>query len=162
MVVCEMCGKEVSSIVQAKVAGTQMGVCDSCKYMGNVIETEDKRVKTHTFYKKKKNQVKFDLVSNYVSIVNSALAKKGLDVHHLARAVNIKESSLHKYFTGKFKPEVEVARKLEGFLDIKIVEEVEGDEMSAMDIEDLKANSASSSTLSLGDLIKEQLKKENK
>ena len=38
MVTCEMCGADVSNLVEIRVAGTNMKVCGNCKNMGVLVE----------------------------------------------------------------------------------------------------------------------------
>jgi uncharacterized protein (TIGR00270 family) len=150
MVTCEFCGKEVNSTVTVKVAGSTMQACFSCKGMGEVIEKQ-KLDPTHTFYKRKKQtEVALDVVSNYSSLLNSALAKKGLNIKQLARALNIRESTINKYFTNKMKPDVETAKKLGKYLDVYILEEAV--QISAQDyMGDVEYSD--DENLSLGDLL---------
>lgn len=152
---CELCGKSSESLVNIKTAGTNMNVCYNCKNMGK--ETEKKENKTFMFKKNKYEQTQLDVVSNSLSLINSSLAKKGINLHQLARAINVKESSLNKYFSGKIKLDLDIARKLENFFEIKLLEEIETiNPRDYMQNEDDENNS--SQNLSLGDLIKKQLK----
>ena len=155
MVTCEMCGKE-GNISRVSVEGTSMAVCDSCKSMGKSSEDYSSN-NSHTFRKRTKTQVKDEVVVNFSSLINSSMAKKGFTAHQLARVINIKESSLNKYLSGKIKPDIDVARKIENFLEIKIVEQVEGSEQ--IDTTDIIVDSDDTTGLSLGDLIKKQLEK---
>ena len=113
--------------------------------------------RTFKFKKNKYEKIQLDIVSNYLSLINSFLGKKGINLHQLARAVNVKESTLNKYFSGKIKLDIETAKKLENFFEIKLLEEVSevntADYMQSKDEDD-----DSNQSLSLGDLIKKQLK----
>jgi len=51
------------------------------------------------------------------------MQKKGIDIHILARATNIRDSTLTKYTTNKIKPDIESAKKIEKFLSIELVKE---------------------------------------
>jgi len=120
---CELCGKDSKKLIKVRIAGSEMKVCQNCKSKGKVLE-EDNSVSSHTFYHRKKDrsQVDFILIKNYVSLINSGMARKKLTPHHVSRAINIKESTLSKILTGKFKPEISIINKLEHFLDIKLIE----------------------------------------
>ena len=102
MVACEMCGTDSSGLKEVRIAGTQMRVCNNCSRHG--VSTEDKPAVSRTFYKKSRGEeIEFEVVENYASLVNSELGKKGINSHQLARAINVKESSLHKYLSSKIK-----------------------------------------------------------
>lgn len=151
---CELCGKSENNLFSVKVAGTFMKVCSSCKSMGRVLE--EKKNYEHSFRRKRKDeQISYDVVSDFVSRVRKSLSKRNMDIQHLARAVNVKESTLQKYMTSKLSPDIETARKIGKFLEIELVEEVEssgsGDYIASLDDDN--------QSMSLGDMIKKQMGK---
>lgn len=154
MVACEMCGVDTSSLKDAVVAGSNVKVCNSCSSMGT-MKNEDRK-QTHSFTRRKREDENLEVSSDYVKIIREGISKKGLTPHQVARAVNIKESSLSNYLKGQIKPIIENARKLENFLGIKLVESVDGGNVS---VDDFKVDSDDSSGLSLGDMILNQMKK---
>ncbi len=152
---CEMCGDEVNTLTSIKVAGSLMQVCNSCKSMGSVVSNNNDNY-SHTFKKRIKTNVVENIVSDYASEIQKGLNKKGLNLHQLAMAVNIKESSITNYLKGNIKPAISDAKKIGHFLEISLVEEVD----SSSSNEDYFSQEDSSGSLSLGDLIKKQM--ENK
>ena len=153
MATCELCGEVVDSTTTVRVAGSNMQACNKCKKLGKEVEEKKQNNLSYSFRKRKKEgEVELNVIENYSSIINSALAKKGLNIHQLARMLNIKESTLNKYFTGKIKPDVQTAQRLEKFFEISLLEEKE-----AVNIEELMSNDEDSSSLSLGDMIKKQM-----
>ena len=154
MTACEMCGNDVRSLTRIKIENSSMLVCNFCKPLGKQDYTTNK---THTFKKiKRTNESNYDVVSNYSNIIQSSLSKKGLNVKQLARATNIKESSLNNYLKGSIKLDIETAKKIQKFLEISLVYECEND--SEVKTEDF-INDENSQKLSLGDLIQKQLNK---
>ncbi len=154
MTACEMCGNDVKSLTKIKIENSSMLVCNSCKPLGKEDHTTNK---THTFKKiKKTNESNYDVVSNYTNIIQSSLSKKGINVKQLARATNIKESSLNNYLKGSIKLDIETAKKIQNFLEINLVYECEND--SDVRTEDFM-NDESPQKPSLGDLIQKQLNK---
>lgn len=152
---CELCGKIVDSTTTVKVAGSNMQACGKCRALGSEVNRESPTSLSHSFRKRKKEgNMEMEVIPNYAPIINSALAKKGLNIHQLARMLNIKESTLNKYFTGKIKPDVVVARRLETFFEITILEYRE-----AQDLGDVMVDETESKELSLGDMIKKQMEK---
>ncbi len=164
MATCEMCGIQSENLTLIKTVGTNMRVCQNCSKLGQSIE-EKKEQSTHTFYKRKKDEeTSYEVISNYQSLINSALAKKDLTVHHLANTLNVKESTLNKVLTGKFPPEVTLAKRIGNFLNINLVNEILESNITSESIEKLKVckDDKENSTINLADLIKEKLKEKNK
>lgn len=123
MVTCEMCGKDAENLNSVKVAGSLVRVCSNCRHLGKSQEVEGPISKS--FFKKKNVQVEMEVVPKYTSIITSTLAKKGLDLHQLARVISIKESTLNKFMSGKFAPELDIAKRIGHYLEIPLVREVE-------------------------------------
>lgn len=156
MVTCEMCGNETSVLTSIKTAGSNMSVCNSCKNMGELVHKPKQT--THTFKRTKKNgESHYEVVNNYVSIIHSAMGKKGLNMTQLARATNIKESTLQNYLKETIKLDVDTARRIQKFLEIKIVYECSNEE--DVNSDDFIVDDKNSGALSLGDLIKQQMNK---
>jgi len=148
---CEMCGKG-TELFKAVVEGIELKVCSNCGKFGKVtgkINIEPKR-------KKKKIELEEEeqpeiiqiIVEDYALRAKNAREKLGLKQEELAKKLNEKESVIHKIETGHYEPNLNLARKLEKFLKIKLVEEEK--------IEKKKENtqSTSSEALTIGDLIK--------
>lgn len=159
---CEMCGIQTDNLINVKTVGSEIKVCSKCSRMGKTLE--HKGPVSHSFYKNsKKEDVSFEVISNYQSLINSTLAKKNLTIHHLANTLNIKESTLNKILTGKFAPEISIARKIENFLDIKLVIESTNSSKN-QDVDDLETeinDDINDSKMNLADLIKEKLRGKN-
>lgn len=149
---CEMCGKE-ATVVSAKVASSTMQLCSQCRKHG--VEINEKPSHSKVFHKRKKSETQEVIVDDYGSRISKALHKKGLNSHQLARAINLKESSLHKFLCGKIQPEIDIAKKIEKFLEISLVQEKE---IQSAPQDYLIDDDEESSGTSLGDILKEQLK----
>lgn len=153
MASCELCGKSNVNTKPVKVAGTVMNVCSLCNSFGSSMEK--KGPISHTFYKKVKEEENLVVCKNYSSLISSTLAKKNLTLHHLAKALNIKESTLNKAISGKIHLELETARRIEKFLEITLIEDaqpVRVDDYLLGEKEEEVSNS-------LGDLLKKKLNK---
>ena len=157
MAFCELCGKIVDSTTTVKVAGTLVSSCSNCKGLGASVDIGgiDKTLKT--FRPRNKTQEVLEVVPNYTNLLNSSLGKKDINLHQLAHVLNIKESSLNKYFSGKIQPNIEMARKLENYLSIKLVVIVE---TKSVNVGDFMNNDSASD--SLGDMLIKELEKQNK
>ena len=156
---CELCGNDVLNLIKVKVAGTEMKVCNSCKFMGRQLNVESKGPNSHSFYRKKKENIDLIVVDNATSLINSILAKKGLNIKQLARMSNIRESTLNKYLSSKIPLDLMTAKKLENFFDIVLTKEVEGGSVNSQDYMQEEGEVVKSS---LGDLLMQKLKEKNK
>jgi putative transcription factor len=157
---CELCGKETNKLYKVKIMGSILNVCSECSSKGTLIE--EKKDLSKTFYHKRKNQEEdLEIIPNYVSLINSELTKRNLDIHKFARGINIKESILSKMLSGKLKLDIQTARKIENFLEIKLIEKVEVKKSTTQILEEMKKNEENEKPLSLGDLIMQKLNEKN-
>lgn len=153
---CELCGK-VALLSKAKVAGTTMQLCSSCKSHGVL---ENKTPKSKVFRKTSKDLSSEFVVNDFHELISAGLQKKGLNSHQLAKAINLKESSLHKFITGKLQPDIDTAKRIGAFLEINLID----NSSSSVDMDEFIVDEESTDevTNSLGDLLKEELKRKNK
>jgi len=142
MAVCEMCGKE-GEIICAIVEGTRLNVCPYCAKFGQVIKKPVFKpiVKTND-----KEEVVETIVPDFAKLIHDAREKSGLTQKDFALKLNEKESFIHKLENGSMKPSIDLARKLEHALKIKLVV-VEHEESVSVE-------KKASGPLTIGDLIK--------
>ena len=159
---CEMCGAESASLEPRKVSGSVLRVCTSCAGMGKqtsyresvghrafVAQTLEKR-EQKTRYKDISSDERV-LVSNYGEVVRKARERKGLDHGSLAMKISEKKSIITSVESGNMKPNEKLIKKLEKFLNITLMEDVE--ETSSSYKPGLKKN------FTMGDLINQALDK---
>ena len=159
---CEMCGAESASLEPRKVSGSVLRVCNSCAGMGKqtsyresvghrafVAQTLEKR-EQKTRYKDISSDEKV-LVSNYGDVVRKARERKGLDHISLAMKISEKKSIITSVESGNMKPNEKLIKKLENFLKINLMEDVE--EISS------SYKSGSKKNFTMGDLINQALEK---
>lgn len=147
---CEMCGK-AGAVCRASVEGVEMAVCERCAKFGKVLSRiEQWKEEKH---RKKEEEAEEEpevfegVVDDYADIIKNAREKAGLKQEEVALKVNEKESVIHKVESGHLKPQVMLARKLEKFFRIRLVEEV------TVEKEKL-GQKKGSDVLTIGDLIK--------
>ena len=110
---CDMCGKP-GSLFLVQIEGTLMNVCEGCTSFGKVIrEPVNNRII-------KKQVVKEE---NYAFSIKSAREKKGLTQELLAKKVGEKESLIQNMESGHFEPSIALAKKLEKFLGIQLIDD---------------------------------------
>lgn len=147
-----MCGKN-GILIKVLIESSEMQVCAGCAKFGKIIT--EKRFSRPAFKKKgfQKNSRKENLdvvIANYGVLVKNAREKLQLTQEQLAKRLTEKESILQKLESESFKPSLKLARKLERFLKIKLVENL-GDEPKA----DFKTQTHSAG-FTLGDFIKKK------
>jgi len=121
---CEMCGK-AESFFRIVVEGTELIVCDACKKFGKLVG----KVKTEPYLTPKKSVVKKDVVeevvvNDYGKKMKSARESFGKTQDEFAQFVGEKVSIIRKIEAQQFEPSLDMAKKFERLLKIKLVESV--------------------------------------
>ncbi|MCF7865855.1 multiprotein bridging factor aMBF1 [Candidatus Woesearchaeota archaeon] len=131
---CEICGKEQAEFL-VELEGTQMNLGRNCSKMGKTIrKIRNEQAKNKTKIQqnpafKPQNLSKEEpveiIVKNYSELIKHAREQKGLKQEDFAKQLHEKESVLHSIESGHREPRIELARKLERMLGIKLVEQYE-------------------------------------
>lgn len=143
---CELCGRE-DELVEAVVEGSILSVCNQCSKYGHVIAIK----KTKVAETPKKIELKLEddilevVVKDYSEKVKKAREGKKLTQEELAKKINEKESLVQKIESGHLEPSLYLAKKLENFLQIKLIEKESNGEKVKIDF---KGNG-----LTIGDLV---------
>ena len=118
-----------------------MQVCKSCAKYGQVLES--KPVKKS---RPRREETLLLIVPGYGKKVKQAREKRGMKQEDVAKALHEKESLLSHVEAEKTEPSIAVARKLERYFGITLVEEDE----DRVDVQ----KSKSTDTMTIGDLFK--------
>ncbi len=159
MATCDMCGRE-GPTNKAIVEGSMMNICNKCSKFGNVVEVyrpplevkeykKERFIPAQTPVKKQEPKPIMMVVPDYASRVRAAREKALLSQEELAKAIAEKESVIQKIEASQFEPPFSLARKLELFLKVELVEELKKDDSDKPKNFDIKNNA-----LTIGDLIK--------
>ena len=127
---CDMCGNK-EAVYNTEIEGSLLSTCESCAAHGNVksrIRVEQEAPKKKGFSPKQateraEQEIVEIIVGNCASLIKSAREKKGLKQEDLAKILHEKESVIHNIESGRMQPSISLARKLEKYFKIKIVEE---------------------------------------
>ncbi|HLC58837.1 MAG TPA: helix-turn-helix domain-containing protein [Candidatus Nanoarchaeia archaeon] len=138
---CDLCGRH-EDLFYTLVEGVKLSVCSNCKSFGNVISPVVNREK---IIKKTIVEPIELVVDNFNSIIKTARENLKLTQEELAHKLNERDSSISKIEQGHIKPNIELARKLEKFLNVKLV-------FKETVLETPKSQSKSSA-LTIGDMI---------
>jgi putative transcription factor len=147
-------------VYKVEVEGSILNACERCASFGKIVgkirheEPEKKKkqekalAQASASLKTMKSTETVQIISpNYSTAIRKAREKLGLKQEELAKKLAERESMIHKLESGSAKPNLDLARKLERFLRISIIEEVEMESSGA----DEKRKPSDS--LTLGDLI---------
>lgn len=122
---CDMCGRH-GELYMTIIEDVELNVCEACSKFGKVIETRSSPEKRHESNHPKQSMEKIEsLAENFFQLIKSKRESMGMTQKEFAMKINEKESIVHKLETGEFEPPIQLARKLEKILRIKIVEEYE-------------------------------------
>ena len=95
-----------------------------------------------------------DLVEDFGEIVRTARVKMGLTQEDLAKQLNEKLTVIKKIESGEFRPPLSLARKLERFLKVRLLEPVE----DLGYVPSKRSTREEEPGISLGDLLKREPK----
>ena len=127
-----MCGKE-DRLYKTDIEGSIINVCGNCSRFGKIISevrvVTREPIKTDKGIKFIKAQPEKELIQvivpDYAQMIKQKREQLGLKQEDFAKQINEKVSLLHQIETGHFEPNIDLARKLEKALKIKLVEEHE-------------------------------------
>ncbi len=146
---CDMCGKD-SELFQVKIEETIMNVCKNCARFGTIIRKKQlQRIElSKRHIQEEKEEPVEVIVPNYSTLVKQARESRGLTQEDAAKLLSLKTSMLNNIERSRLKPNTELARKLEKFFKIRLVEEY-NEEKSL-------PNNTKSEGFTLGDFIKKK------
>ena len=105
-----------------------MKVCDKCSKLGKSVTCKKKPVIAKTgfnFGVKSEGLDELYIREDYYKVIKEARERLGLTQEELGRKLGEKSSVISKLETGKLKPSIPLARKIEHVLKVKIIEEEE-------------------------------------
>jgi putative transcription factor len=130
---CEMCGAK-DQLFKTEIEGTEMNLCKNCSKFGKVISAvkippkpkksaQRKEEEKIEIVQRTPQEITEELVENYSELISRKRQKLDLKQKELAIKMAEKESIIQKVEAGQFKPGIQLARKFERALGIKLIEE---------------------------------------
>ncbi len=123
---CDMCGKD-DKLYLTKIEGTELNVCRNCSRFGVVISKpprEKVKVKPKK-PKKEEPEIIETIVENFNTLIKNKREELGLKQEELSAKLAERTSLLQKMESGHFTPSLQMARKIEKSLGIKLIEKIE-------------------------------------
>lgn len=171
---CEMCGSQIrGKPKEVYIEGARLMICESCfkrvterqknintnsqtvspKLQKPLVKQNTKAVEKKPISEKRVTpKIELEIIDDYPEIIKKAREKLGWSTQALANRVMESENVIKRIEQGKLRPTIELAKKLEKVLGIKLLQPVSQD-----DEEVLVANE--SAEVTLGDLANIKTKK---
>jgi putative transcription factor len=148
---CDLCGAEEKNLFNAIVEGTELNVCRNCARYGKIVEKKvvsaEQTNNIRQIRPKEPEKQTIDvIVPDFAEKIKKKREQLGIKQKDFAKKLSLKESLVHNLETGSFEPSIDIARKIERFLKINLVEEYEENKT--------KAVKQDSGEITIGDLIK--------
>lgn len=139
---------------KALVEGTELTVCDKCARLGKGAKLipqlsprqEQKQQKEVLRLRKKEKEIIETIAHDYSQKIRKARMRLEMTQEEFAKKLGIKESVLQKIENSEFEPPIDMAEKLEKLLHIKLIEEIEQ--------ENVEIKKEKTSAMTIGDIIK--------
>jgi len=136
--ICELCGRDTGFLSSVRIGSTVSRACSGCKRYGTAVggmtmpshanpalimqSRPTRSVVVSVPAEAEKEEV---VVSDFSSKISSARQRKGLKQGELARKLMEKESVIKAVETGRRRPNLRLARRLEKTLGVNLVETLE-------------------------------------
>jgi putative transcription factor len=144
---CELCGRKIEYAYVIDVEGVELRVCADCAAGKHVIEEpKQKGVKTYRKISTSSEEQK-NVVEGYGKIIKEARERMKIPLKVLAEMINEKETLLLRVEEEHTLPSIELTKKLEKALNIKLTGEDTEDD-------DKHGSYKNSTEASLGEFIK--------
>ncbi|MBU1205093.1 MAG: TIGR00270 family protein [Nanoarchaeota archaeon] len=146
---CDLCGAKTENLFRAIVEGTELNVCKDCAKYGKIIEKKPIKVEEKRQFTKPaepEKEIIQVIVPDFAQRIKKKRESLGLKQKEFAKKTSEKESLIHNIETGSFEPSISLAKKLEKFLKIKLIEDYEE--------EHKKGSKTKTEGFTVGDLIK--------
>ncbi|CCC82552.1 multiprotein bridging factor aMBF1 [Thermoproteus tenax] len=128
---CDICGAPIDGEPYViKLDNAVLHVCERCarSYGGTVkVESPPKRLvqPQQRRITKRGAEPRYEVVEEYAEVIKRARESLGLSREALASYIGVKESVLKRIESGQLMPDIELARKLEKALGVKLLEPVQ-------------------------------------
>ena len=129
--ICDLCGAKTELLFKTSIENSELNVCKACSVFGKVIsevrieEAKPKKAREEAQMQSPEKELIFVITADYAEKIKKKREELGLKQEDFAKIINEKQALVHKMETGHFEPNIDLARKLERFLKIKLIEQYE-------------------------------------
>ena len=121
--ICEICGRKTNKLKKVVVDGAELMVCEACSKYGRELY-QDKKEKVEKVVKKVIDVQEEEISEDFHKILREKREKEGLTQEEMAKKLGIKESLYKKLEEGDVKPSLDLAKKIEKILGVKLTKKV--------------------------------------
>ncbi|RLE61550.1 MAG: TIGR00270 family protein [Thermoprotei archaeon] len=139
MLRCELCGREIRGVAYKVVIDrAEMIVCSRCARGRTVVKvinfnkpffSKERRGANLRYKPKVRREIIEEIVEDYAQRIKEARERMGLTRELLATMVGEKESTIRRIEAGTLQPTINLAKKLEKVLKIKLIEVYEEEDL---------------------------------
>lgn len=125
---CEICGREIiKGPVTVRIEGSMMRTCGACARLGERVVVKKPASQTQASSRRSFARVEkiVEVVDDYSSKVRKNRERLGLTQDQLGGKINEKGSVISRIESGHMEPNLKMAKKLERFLGVTFLEELE-------------------------------------
>ncbi len=125
---CELCGQVITGQpMKIWIEGAQLTVCPNCARYGSIIRQKASSKPSQLSPKQRTSQPKLGIeapmvIENYGLAIRQARERLGLTQEQLAKMIGEKESVIRRLEGQRMAPTIELAKKLEKVLKVKLLE----------------------------------------
>ncbi|MEM4336414.1 MAG: multiprotein bridging factor aMBF1 [Candidatus Woesearchaeota archaeon] len=140
---CELCGKGKAEF-SALIEGVELKVCNSClKYGHRLIKPVSSTV--NTLRKEEKEIDEEVIVDNFAEIIKKKREELNMTQEEFAKKLNEKISTIQAMESGRIKPTIETAKKLQKILKINLIKKIKTEKI---------VTKKSETSFTIGDILK--------
>ena len=125
----EICGKNDSSSI-ALIEGAQMAVCSTCSKFGKILRSVDLQGHTTVQPRATAEEDVEEIIEHYGKMIRQKRESLKLPITVIAERIQERESYLEKIETEHLLPSLNVARKLEKELGVKLIQKSKTEHVS--------------------------------
>ncbi len=144
---CEICGKKANDIYVVNVEDVELRVCTKCAKGKKIVSKAVDNRKVQSFPKNSKSEEP-QLVENYGALIHNARESMRIPLKVLAEMLNEKETLLLRIEQEQTLPSLQLAKKIEKALMIKLAEPEKQNENLVL--------SRNKERITLGDFVEEK------
>jgi putative transcription factor len=152
MASCELCGRK-DAMYDCEIEGTRMKVCEDCSKFGKVKGSSSVRVVVAEKRVVQNQEPEYAFMQGYGLIVKNARERLGLKQEDFAKRINEHKSIVHQVESEHMKPSLELAKKFEKALHIKIVNQVVEEDSGSKKPSKSQAITKGNDPVTIGDMI---------
>lgn len=119
---CELCGRQMKDVYIVSIEGADLRVCTGCARGKKVIYREVEQPKNVQRKTIRKTDEDVELVEGYGRRVRAARDSMQIPLKVLGEMINEKEAHLLRVEEEKTRPSIELTKKLEKALNIKLTQ----------------------------------------